>query len=309
MACRTYAELQAEMWWSREIVTDELRWCAGELCRRTGAPATNAGTKGNNCHLNGGHRSQEWIQHSRYCTNHSYTVQSGLSAEQLRHVAALDFVPLQWGTAANRARVAEQTQRLYQAAKTGQLDGITQVQGTLDGVTPFGYNVISGTTFQPDSSHLEHWHLTGDRRHMRDTALMRKIVDTALGDDMPSKFVSFGDGESVPGGTDEVAEFQNNLTKLGADFAPVGGIDGKYGKGTQTRYIQVVGAELAGDGTHYNWRAADDVERRIADQETARYLEEHPQGGANLGEVHIEIPGISIPPETIVVPVVPTGSK
>ena len=127
MACRTYAELGAEQWWAREIVTDELRWCGGELCRRSGAPATSIGTKGNNCHLNGGHRSQEWISHSAFCTNHSYTVQSGLTAEQLRHIAALDRTPGVWGTPANRAQAAVETRRLLDAAKAGKLDGITQI--------------------------------------------------------------------------------------------------------------------------------------------------------------------------------------
>ena len=248
---------------SREIVTDELRWCAGELCRRTGAPATNAGTKGNNCHLNGGHRSQEWIQHSRYCTNHSYTVQSGLSAEQLRHVAALDFVPLQWGTAANRARVAEQTQRLYQAAKTGQLDGITQVQGTLDGVTPFGYNVISGTTFQPDSSHLEHWHLTGDRRHMRDTALMRKIVDTALGtlggDDM---YCWYGDGNGVQAPSRNVKTLQRKLLELDPAALPQFGPDGGYGDETAAAFARLVPG--AGDGKAYDEVTIPKMDREYA---------------------------------------------
>lgn len=304
MACRTYQELQSENWWSREIVTDELRWCGSELCRLTGAAATSIGTKGNNCHLNGGHRSQEWIKNSRYCTNRSYTVQSGLTTEQARHIAALDRTPGEWGTAANRAQVAVETRRLLDAAKAGLLDGITQIEGTLDGKTTFGYNVLTGTTFTPDSSHLDHWHLTFDRTRMRDKALMQRIIDAVTGGDMTSKFVSFGDGENVPGGLDEVAEFQANLTELGADFTPVGGIDGKYGKGTQQRYLDVVGAELAGDGTHYNWKAARDVETRIGDKRMAAYLAEHPPAGTGEGYVEVVIPA-----QTVVTPVKPGKPK
>lgn len=32
----TYAQLQAESYWTREIVTDEIDWLGDELCRRTG---------------------------------------------------------------------------------------------------------------------------------------------------------------------------------------------------------------------------------------------------------------------------------
>ena len=132
MACPTYAQLEAEQWWGREVRTTELKWLGDELCRRTGAPATSIGTKGNNCHLNGGHRSQEWITHSQFCTNRHYTVQSGLTAEQRRHLAALDRTPLAWGTVANRAQVAVETKRLLDAAKAGKLKGVTQIEGTLE---------------------------------------------------------------------------------------------------------------------------------------------------------------------------------
>ena len=34
----SYAQLEAEIWWGREIVTAELAWLGSELCRRTGRP-------------------------------------------------------------------------------------------------------------------------------------------------------------------------------------------------------------------------------------------------------------------------------
>lgn len=182
----SYAELQAEPWWSREIVTTELDWLGDEICRRTGRLRDAFGTKGNNVHLSGGHRSQEWILNSDWCTNTSYTVQSGLSADQLRHIGAADFTPAAWGTAANRALVAAQTKRLWDAAKRGELAGLRQILGTLDGRNPIGLNVVSGSIAYPDSSHLDHWHLTFDRKHMRDIGLMRRILTVVIGDDMPS---------------------------------------------------------------------------------------------------------------------------
>src|ERR1044071_1914133 len=177
----TLAQLEAEPWWGREIVTDQLRSLGVVLCSRTGRPGDAFGSKGNTSHLNGGHRSQEWIKNSDYCTNHNYTVQTGLTADQLRHIAACDFTPGSWGTTANRSLVAAQTRRLWDAAKRGELPGVTQIQGTLDGRNPTGLNVTSGSTTVPDSSHLDHWHLTFDRRRMLDAALMARIADTALG--------------------------------------------------------------------------------------------------------------------------------
>jgi hypothetical protein len=200
----SYAELEAEPWWDREIVTSQLDWLGDELCWRTGQPRSSYGSKGNNSHLNGGHRSQEWIKNSEYCTNRTYTVQSGLSSEQLRHIAAADFVPGAWGTSNNRALMAEQTSRLFAAGRAGKLKGVTQIQGTLDGKVTAGINLPSGSTYRPDSSHLDHWHLTFDRRYMRDTALMQRILDVVLGGEDMSYVLVKGAPGVDPAGQDRV---------------------------------------------------------------------------------------------------------
>lgn len=179
----TLLQLRLEPWWDREIITPELDWCGDELCRRTGAPPWSIGTKGDENHLNGGHRSQEWIVNSDWCTNIHYTVQNGLSGEQPRHIAALDRTPLAWGTPENRAQMVVETNRLLAAARSGRLPGITQIQGTLDGRTTYGQNFPSLITTVPSDSHLDHWHLTFDRRYLRDAALMARIVDVVLGEE------------------------------------------------------------------------------------------------------------------------------
>lgn len=178
----TLAQLRAEPWWDREIVTVELDWLCDELCRRTGRPRVAAGTKGNEAHLRGAHRSQEWIVNSRYCTNRSYTVQGGLTAIQARHVAGCDFTPGGWGTTENRRRMVEQTNRLVSSLKAGTLPGVREVIGTLNGRTVVGTRA-DGSTFGSDDSHLDHWHLTFDRRRLTDRALMERIVSVALGED------------------------------------------------------------------------------------------------------------------------------
>lgn len=184
MATPTRAQLEAEVWWGREVSTPELYWLEAELCARSRRKVTHAGGKGDIRHLNGGHRSLEWILKSRWCTNRTYTVQSGLSGEMLRWIGAFDWIPGEWGTAANRRAVADATKRLIAAMKRGELPGLLQVLGTVDGKTTGGYDNRTGDTLHPDSSHLDHIHLTFDRRKMRDLAMMVKIADLISGDEM-----------------------------------------------------------------------------------------------------------------------------
>lgn len=180
----SYSQLEAEPWWGREIVTDELDWLGDELCRRTGRPRSAFGSKGNNAHLSGGHRSQEWLKNSDWCENRSYTVQSGLTESQARHIGAFDWTPGSWGTAANRALMVTHTKALFAAARSGRLTGMRQIFGTLDGRTAIGLNVQTNSLTYPDASHVEHLHGTFDRTRMRDIALMTRIADIITGDDM-----------------------------------------------------------------------------------------------------------------------------
>lgn len=182
-----YAQLQAEPWWGREVVAPELDWLGDELTRRTGRPRTAAGTKGDNEHLSGSHRSQEWILNSRWATSRTYTVQSGLTVEQMRHIAGFDFVPGEWGSARNRKLMAEQTGRLIAAMRAGKLDGVREVYGTTDGRTVTGWDNVRNRTVTADLSHLDHWHAGFDRRRLTDRRLMERVLAVALGeeDDMP----------------------------------------------------------------------------------------------------------------------------
>ena len=185
----TYAQLESERWWGREVVTAELDWLGDELCSRLRRPRASAGSKGDNEHLNGAHRSQEWILNSRYCTSRSYTVQSGLNATQLRHISGFDMVPGEWGTSRNRTLMIAQTGRLLAAMRGGRLDEVRELYGTTNGSTVTGWNNVTNSFASSDSSHLEHWHLSLDRRHCANRALMERIVAIALGeddDDMPT---------------------------------------------------------------------------------------------------------------------------
>lgn len=179
----TLLQLQTEPYWSREIVTAELGWLGSQLCARTGQPPGAVGTKGNIAHLSGGHRSQEWIKGSAFCTDRFYTVQPNLTAAQKRHIAALDFTPGVWGTRDNRRKVAALTGRLVDAGRSGRLAGVTEIIGSFDGVHAVGTTLASGATWWGDPSHLDHVHKTFDRRRLQDRAVMERVLAVALGED------------------------------------------------------------------------------------------------------------------------------
>ncbi len=172
----TLLQLRAEPWWDREIITPELDWLGDEMCLRTERPRVAAGTKGDYAHLSGGHRSQEWIRNSRWCTSRSYTVQSGLTAEQARHVAAFDFTP------GDPGQMIAQCKRLMLALRAGRLDEVLEFYGNVDGDQWVdGWDNLADRAVTSDSSHLWHWHITIDRRHLRNRALMERILAIALG--------------------------------------------------------------------------------------------------------------------------------
>jgi hypothetical protein len=174
----TLAQLRSEPYWDREIVTVELDWLGDELCRRTGRPRAAAGTKGDENHDRGAHRSQEWIKRSRYCTNRTYTVQGGLTATQERHVAGFDFTP---GSA---AEMVAQCRRIYNAVRAGRLEEVREFYGNVNGDRIVdGWDNVDNEPASADSSHLWHWHLSIDRRRLTDRALMERILAVALGED------------------------------------------------------------------------------------------------------------------------------
>jgi hypothetical protein len=189
----SYAELEAEPWWDREIVTSPMTALGLQLRAAYGTGADSFGIKGNNKHLSGGHRSQEWINNSAYCTNRTYTVQSGLSGDQTRYVSAFDFTPGAWGSADNRAKMKVLTKRVIDAMKAGLLDELDECFGTLDGVTVTGWNNDRDTTVTADSTHLDHIHCRFDRRYANDNAAALKVQKVMLGDMLTTDDVVVGE--------------------------------------------------------------------------------------------------------------------
>lgn len=192
----TYAQLEAEQWWAREIVTPELKQLEGWVRNHFGLPADATGDKGNNAHLNGSHRSQEWIENSRYCTNHTYTVQQGLTAEQKRHVAGCDITPR------TRADMLAMSQRIDRATRAGQLEEIVFWYGnTNDDQRVDGWDNLRNAVASSDASHLWHLHLSFNRRVLRDLAVMRRVFAVLTGaspESVTEDDMKLDDGFTIP---------------------------------------------------------------------------------------------------------------
>jgi hypothetical protein len=217
----TYAELQAEPWWNREIVPEPLRDMGGRLCSAYGRPLNAYGVKGDNLHLYGSHRSQEWILNSRYATSRTNTVQSGLTAEQLRHVAGFDFNP------GSTARMMEICARLDREVRAGRLEQVLAWYGNLDGDNRVdGYDNIRNRLATSDSSHLWHLHMTLDRRLVADAASMRRVADVLLGQASTQEEVDPLIGLKLGDTGQPVYALQNILRRAGHDPGPS---DGQYG--------------------------------------------------------------------------------
>ncbi|MFB6392644.1 hypothetical protein [Polymorphospora lycopeni] len=178
----TYAQLAAEAVWGREIVTPAVRWLGDALCAHFKRPRTAAGTKGDNLHLSGSHRSQEWLLKSRFATNRRYTVEDDLNDEQLRWIAGFDFTP------ASKAEMLTICQRLDKAVRAGLVEEIAAWYGNLDGDQRVdGYDNVRNVAATSDSSHLWHLHITFKRRYAGDMAVMRKVFAILTGAPIPGQ--------------------------------------------------------------------------------------------------------------------------
>lgn len=171
----TYEQLQTESAWRQEVVTPELAWLVGALCDHFRVPRSNGGTKGDNRHLNGGHRSQRWILTSRYCTNRTYTVEAGLPALYQNDIAAFD-VTLPPAAMLTISRNADR------ATRAGQLEELVEWFGNLGGDQRVdGWDNIRNQVASSDSSHLWHFHGRIRRSLLRDMNTMRRIFAALTG--------------------------------------------------------------------------------------------------------------------------------
>lgn len=175
----TYAQLEQEIWWGLEETPDSLRELAVSLRIHFSVGPDDIGSKGDNNHLRGYHRSRAWIQNSNWCTNRSYSVSrtpGDRAGGNSNWVTGMDVGGM------SPSELHAMCRRVDAAIRAGHLEKITEWYGTFDGVTVTGYDNISNVHAVSDSSHLFHLHLSFDRGRANEDHT--DIFDILTGDDM-----------------------------------------------------------------------------------------------------------------------------
>lgn len=156
----SYEELRSEVWWDREFQPPTLAKLCSDLRAFYKVSAMNIGSKGNNLHLRGYHRSYAWLKNSRYCTNRSYSTTETSGNRRPangNHLCAVDItIPA--------TKLIPMCRRLDIAVRAGRLEKITEWYGNDDGDNRVdGYNNVVNAVASSDDSHLWHAHLSFDR--------------------------------------------------------------------------------------------------------------------------------------------------
>lgn len=177
----SYAELESEPAWLAEVTPAALEWLGAQLRAHYHKTRSEIGSKGDNRHLNGGHRSRRWIKQSVFCTNRTYTVTHAndkLGDEDWH--AALDV-------GLSHDELVAMCKRLDVAVRAGLFEEISEWYGNLGGdLRVDGWDNIADRLASSSSSHLTHLHITFFRRFTNDMALMRRLLAVLIGDDMPT---------------------------------------------------------------------------------------------------------------------------
>jgi hypothetical protein len=225
----TYLELNGEPEWDREFTPPNLQTFVTTLRAHFKVGPTSIGCKGDNNHLRGYHRSDEWLANSDFCTNRTYSrseTPGNREPGDRRWLCAVDIggMPL-----------IEMCRRLDPAVKSGRFEKITEWYGNLGGdLRVDGYNNILNRLATSDSSHLYHLHLSFDRARVNEDH--SDLLAVLIGDDMtPEQALSLQRTESylfygvlnlqdpfpVPGSTAKPA---NVLAQVLRGIATAGGM-------------------------------------------------------------------------------------
>jgi hypothetical protein len=149
--------------WRREVVPPNLAELASRLCAFYKVPATHAGTKGNEAHRQGYHRSRRFLLMSQYAGSRSYSVsEPGNRGGDEDWISALDF-------SLDDARLIAACKRLDDAVRAGKLEKVAEWYGNRDGDNRVdGFDNIRNRVASSDPSHLWHLHISLIRSHADD---------------------------------------------------------------------------------------------------------------------------------------------
>lgn len=174
----SYDQLDNEVWWIREYEPPALARFNARLRARYGLTRSQCGSKGDNLHLRGRHRSVNWILNSAYCTNRTYAASDARDRrgpqDALRATDLGLSGPALWAVC----------RRVDAAVRAGRLPQLAEWYGTFDGRTVVGWS--NGKPATSDTSHLTHAHFgswTESTDHAAYYELFYNVI-TGDGDDM-----------------------------------------------------------------------------------------------------------------------------
>ncbi len=178
----TDLQLEQESWWVREFEPPNLAKLNDALRKHFGVTGSYIGSKGNNLHLRGYHRSREWVLNSRYSLYAAadYSVQNILdrAGGDARWLAATDFQ-----TRGGTPDLIQVCRRLDAAVRDNELPQIREWYGNIDGDQVVdGWDNVRDRAASSDTSHLWHLHMSFFRSRADDDHT--HLFDVLTGDDM-----------------------------------------------------------------------------------------------------------------------------
>ena len=186
----TYAELAREPWWPAEVEAPAHAQLNRQLRAHFGHTPAQTGSKGDNRHLRGRHRSRDWCLNSVFCTNRAYgTTDPRDKRGDGNWLRATDV-----GITGATLRGA--SARLDALVRSGRVPGLAEWFGTIDGTTVTGW--YEGRPSSSDDSHLWHLHFGVWTEYANDTYLMGLLYTAITGVDddmdMTTKITNGGPG-------------------------------------------------------------------------------------------------------------------
>lgn len=169
----SYLQLELESEWRDEYVSAPQQAFNERLRTFYHLSALSVGSKGDNQHLYGRHRSRSWDLNSRYCTDRRYATtatKDRVGDGNLLRASDIGISgPTHWAAA----------RRLDEAVRAGKLPCIAEWFGTFDGQTVTGW--FEGHKSSSDDSHLSHLHVGLWTQYTTDAAQLKLLGDIIIG--------------------------------------------------------------------------------------------------------------------------------
>ncbi|HEX6872672.1 MAG TPA: hypothetical protein VF163_16365, partial [Micromonosporaceae bacterium] len=181
-----------ESWWNAEYEPPALAKFNTRLRSFYDHTKVQTGSKGDDNHLRGRHRSRNWCLNSRYCTNRAYGTTDARDKRGDGDWLRATDCGIQ-GTQLQQA-----SKRLDTAVRAGLLPCVAEWFGTFDGLVVSGW--YEGKPSSSDTSHLWHLHAglwTEYANHDQQLDLLYQVItgdDMALSDEQYRDYVAREDG-------------------------------------------------------------------------------------------------------------------